>query len=139
MANRRDIARILWTRNSPNWHFDDATFDHRADAFDNPDYVDIVIHSYRHRLGFAAGYPPYEDLEKRLAAQPTITVPTITLDGDADGVVPATDGKSTAAKFAGERQHRVIPNVGHNLPQEDPTAFAAAVWELASKTRSKTR
>ena len=134
-ANRRDIARILWTRNSPSWHFDDATFDRSADAFDNPDYVDVVIHSYRHRLGFAAGYPPYEDLEKRLAAQPTITVPTITLDGDADGVVPATDGKPTAAKFAGERQHRVIPNVGHNLPQEDPTAFAAAVWELASKKR----
>jgi pimeloyl-ACP methyl ester carboxylesterase len=134
-ANRRDIARILWTRNSPTWHFDDATFDRSADAFDNPDYVDVVIHSYRHRLGLAAGYPPYEDLEKRLAAQPAITVPTITLDGDADGVVPATDGKSTAAKFAGERQHRVIPNVGHNLPQEDPTAFAAAVWELASKKR----
>jgi pimeloyl-ACP methyl ester carboxylesterase len=134
-ANRRDIARILWTRNSPSWHFDDATFDRSAAAFDNPDYVDVVIHSYRHRLGLAAGYPPYEDLEKRLAAQPAITVPTITLDGDADGVVPATDGTSTAAKFAGERQHRVIPNVGHNLPQEDPTAFAAAVWELASKTR----
>lgn len=75
----------------------------------------------------------YEELEQRLAAQPTITVPTITLDGDADGVVPATDGKSTAAKFTGERQHRVIPNVGHNLPEEDPKAFAAAVWELAAK------
>jgi len=134
-ANRRDIARILWTRNSPSWHFDDATFDRSADAFDNPDYVDVVIHSYRHRLGLAAGYPPYEELEKRLAAQPTITVPTITLDGDADGVVPATDGTSTAAKFAGERQHRIIPNVGHNLPQEDPTALAVAVWELASKKR----
>ncbi len=132
-ANRRDIARIMWTRNSPNWHFDDATFDRSARAFDNPDYVDVVIHSYRHRLGLAAGCPPYEELEKRLAAQPAITVPTITLDGDADGVVPATDGKSTAAKFAGGRQHRVIPNVGHNLPEEDPAPFAAAVWELASK------
>ena len=134
-ANRRDIARIMWTRNSPHWRFDDATFDRSAEAFDHPDYVDVVIHSYRHRLGLAAGYPPYEELEKRLAAQPTITVPTITLDGEADGVVPATDGTSTAAKFADERQHRVIPNVGHNLPQEDPTAFAAAVWELASQTR----
>ena len=94
-----------------------------------------MIHSYRHRLGFAAGYPPYEGLEKRLAAPSTITVPTITLDGDADGVVPASDGKSTAAKFVGGRQHRVIPNVGHNLPREDPAAFAAAVWELASKKR----
>jgi pimeloyl-ACP methyl ester carboxylesterase len=117
------------------WHVDDATFARSAAAFDNPDDVDVVIHSYRHRLGLAAGYPPYEELEQRLAAQPTITVPTITLDGDADGVVLATDGTSTAAKFAGERQHRVIPNVSHNLPQEDPTAFAAAVWKLASKTR----
>jgi pimeloyl-ACP methyl ester carboxylesterase len=134
-ANRRDIARILWAHNSPTWHFDDATFNRSAQAFDNPDYVDVVIHSYRHRLGLAAGYPPYEELEKRLAARPTITVPTITLDGDADGILPATDGKSTAAKFVGERQHRIIPNVGHNLPQENPTAFAAAVWELASRKR----
>ncbi len=99
-ANRREIARILWTRNSPNWHFDEATLDQHASAFDNPDYVEVVIHSYRHRLGLAAGYPMYEELEQRLAAQPTITVPTITLDGDADGVVPATDGKSTTAKFS---------------------------------------
>ncbi len=132
-ANRRDIANIMWTRNSPTWHFDDATFNRSATAFDNPDYVDIVIHSYRHRLGAAAGYPVYEDLERRLAAQPVITVPTITMDGDADGVVPATDGKSTAAKFVGGRQHRVIANVGHNAPQEDPAAFAAAVWELVGK------
>jgi pimeloyl-ACP methyl ester carboxylesterase len=131
-ANRRDIARIMWMRNSPTWHFDDATFERSADAFDNPDYVDVVIHSYRHRLGHAAGYPVYEDLERRLAALPAITVPTITLDGDADGVVVATDGKATAAKFAGRRQHRIIANAGHNLPQENPTAFAAAVWELAS-------
>jgi pimeloyl-ACP methyl ester carboxylesterase len=113
----------------------DATFDRSAHAFDNPDYVDVVIHSYRHRLGLAEGFPQYADVEKQLAAQPAITVPTITLDGDADGVVPVTDGKSTAAKFTGERQHRVIKNVGHNLPQEDPKAFAAAVWELAAKKR----
>jgi pimeloyl-ACP methyl ester carboxylesterase len=125
----------MWSRNSPNWHFDDATFDRSAAAFDNPDYVDVVIHSYRHRLGVAAGFPQYEEIEKRLAAQPTIAAPTITMDGDADGVVPATDGKASAAKFTGARQHRVIPNVGHNLPQEDPQSFAAAVWELASKTR----
>jgi pimeloyl-ACP methyl ester carboxylesterase len=134
-ANRREIARTLWIRNSPNWRFDEATLHRHASAFENPDYVDVVIHSYRHRLGLVAGYPPYEDLEKRLAAQPTITVPTITLDGGADGVVPATDGTSTTVKFAGQRQHRVIPNVGHNLPQEAPTAFAAAIWELASKKR----
>jgi pimeloyl-ACP methyl ester carboxylesterase len=131
-ANRNDIARIMWTRNSPTWHFDEAAFLRSAAAFDNPDYVDVVIHSYRHRLGHADGYPAYADLEKKLALQPAIGVPTITLDGDADGVVPATDGKSTAGKFSGQRQHRVIANVGHNLPQESPTAFAEAVWELAS-------
>ncbi len=134
-ANRRDIARILWTRNSPTWEFDDATFERSAVSFDNPDYVEVVIHSYRHRLGHAAGYPQYEDLEKRLATQPAIGVPTITLDGDADGVVPATDGSATAAKFSGRRQHRVVAKAGHNLPQEDPAAFAAAVWELASASR----
>ncbi|MEP0888852.1 alpha/beta hydrolase [Leptolyngbya sp. FACHB-16] len=131
-ANRREIAKTLWTRNSPAWRFDEATLDRHASAFDNPDYVDVVIHSYRHRLGLAAGYPMYEELEQRLATQPTISVPTITLDGDADGIVPATDGKSTAAKFTGNRQHQVIPNVGHNLPEEDPQAFVAAVWELAA-------
>jgi pimeloyl-ACP methyl ester carboxylesterase len=136
-ANRRDIAKILWTRNSPTWHFDDATFERSATAFDNPDYVDVVVHSYRHRLGLAAGYPAYSALEAQLAAQPVISVPTITLDGAADGVVPATDGAATAAKFTGVRQHRVVPNVGHNLPQEDPTAFAAAVWELASPERTR--
>ena len=134
-ANRHEIARTLWIRNSPTWRFAEATLDRHASAFNNPDYVEVVIHSYRHRLGLAAGYPMYEELEQRLATQPTITVPTITLDGDADGVVPATDGKSTAAKFTGERQHRVIPNVGHNLPEEDPTAFADAVWELTVKER----
>ncbi len=134
-ANRRELTRTLWQRNSPSWRFDEATLDRHVSAFDNPDYVDVVIHSYRHRLGLAEGYPPYEDVEKRLASLPSITVPTITLDGDADGVVPATDGKSTAAKFTGGRQHRVIPDVGHNLPEEAPKEFADAVWELASAGR----
>lgn len=134
-ANRRDLARLMWTRNSPTWLFDDATFDRSATAFDNPDYVDVVIHSYRHRLGRVAGYPAYEELERRLAAQPPITVPAVTLDGGADGVVPATDGKATAGKFVGGRQHRVLPGIGHDLPQEDPAAFAAAVWELATEKR----
>src|ERR687894_3209311 len=125
-AHRRELARTLWSRNSPTWHFDEATLDRHASAFDNPDYVDVVIHSYRHRLGLAAGYPAYEDVERRLAGLPAITVPTITPDGDADGVVPAKDGASTAAKFTGERQHRVVPNVGHNLPEEEPKAFASA-------------
>ena len=134
-ANRRELTRTLWQRNSPTWRFDEATLSRHASAFDNPDYVDVVIHSYRHRLGLAAGYSPFEEVERRLATLPAISVPAITLDGDADGVVPATDGKSTAAKFTGGRQHRVIPNVGHNLPEEAPKEFADAVWELASARR----
>jgi pimeloyl-ACP methyl ester carboxylesterase len=129
-ANRREIARILWQQWSPNWHFDDATFARSAVAFDNPDYVDVVIHSYRHRFGLADGDPRYADLQRRLAALPAITVPAITLDGASDGVAPATDGTSTAAKFTGPRTHRVIPRAGHNLPQEEPEAFAVAVMEL---------
>jgi pimeloyl-ACP methyl ester carboxylesterase len=129
-ANRREIARILWRQWSPNWHFDDATFERSAAAFDNPDYVDVVIHSYRHRFGLADGDPHYADLQRRLAAQPSISVPTITLDGAGDGVVLATDGTSSAVKFTGPRIHRIIPRAGHNLPQEEPEAFAAAVMEL---------
>ena len=129
-ANRREIAKILWRQWSPNWHFDDATFERSAAAFDNPDYVDVVIHSYRHRYGLADGDPHYAHVQRRLAAQPAISVPTITLDGAGDGVFPANDGSATAAKFTGPRSHRVIPRAGHNLPQEEPEAFAAAVMEL---------
>jgi pimeloyl-ACP methyl ester carboxylesterase len=132
-ANRREIGRIMWTRNSPKWRFDDATFERSAASFDNPDYVDITIHSYRHRLGHAAGYPQYEDLEKRLAAQPTISVPTITIDGGADDIILPTDGSASASKFTGGREHRVIAQAGHNPPQETPREFAEAVWELTSK------
>jgi pimeloyl-ACP methyl ester carboxylesterase len=128
-ANRRDIARILWAQWSPNWQFDDACFERTALAYDNPDYVDVVIHSYRHRFGLAQGDPQYAELQLRLAALPPITVPTVTLDGAGDGVVPATDGRASAAKFTGRRVHRVIP-AGHNLPQEDPEAFVAAVMEV---------
>jgi pimeloyl-ACP methyl ester carboxylesterase len=129
-ANRRGIARILWRQWSPNWHFDDATFERTAAAHDNPDYVDVVIHSYRHRFGLADGDPQYADLQRRLAALPVIPVPAITLDGDGDGVAPATDGIAAAAKFSGRRTHRIIPRAGHNLPQEQPEAFASAVLEL---------
>ena len=129
-SNRRDIARIMWHDNSPGWQFDDATFERSAAAFDNPDYVDVVIHSYRHRLGAADGYPQYAELEKQLAALPVIKVPTITLDGKADGVVPATDGMASAAKFTGSRKHLQVPNAGHNLPQEAPQVFADAVIEV---------
>jgi pimeloyl-ACP methyl ester carboxylesterase len=131
-VDRRGIARILWNQWSPNWQFDEAIFKRSAAAFDNPDYVAIVIHSYRHRFGLVEGDPAYADVERRLAAQPVITVPAITLDGDADGVVPATDGTFSAPKFGGTRSHRLIPGAGHNLPQENPAVFAEAVMELVS-------
>jgi pimeloyl-ACP methyl ester carboxylesterase len=130
VANRREIAKILWQQWSPNWHFDDACFERTAIAHDNPDYVDIVIHSYRHRYGLAEGDPRYADIQRRLAQLPPITVPSVTLDGEGDGVALATDGSASAAKFKGRRTHRVIPRAGHNLPQEEPEAFAAAVMEL---------
>ena len=129
-AHRREIAKILWRQWSPNWQFDEATLERTVAAHDNPDYVEVVIHSYRHRFGLADGDPQYADIQRRLAALPVISVPTITLDGDADGVAPATDGKASAAKFPNRRAHRVIPRAGHNLPQEEPEAFADAVMEL---------
>ena len=129
-ANRRKIARILWEQWSPGWGFDDATFERSAMAHDNPDYVDVVIHSYRHRFGLAAGDPQYADLQGRLASLPPISIPSITLDGDKDGVLPASDGRASASKFTGHRIHRVVRGAGHNVPQEAPKAFAAAIMEL---------
>lgn len=129
-AYRRDVARLLWKQWSPRWQFDDATLDRTAAALDNPDFVDVVIHSYRHRLGAAPGDPQYADLQRRLAALPPITVPAITLDGDSDGLIPATDGKSSAPRFTGPRTHRIVPGAGHNPPQEKPEAFASAILDL---------
>jgi pimeloyl-ACP methyl ester carboxylesterase len=129
-ANRRRIARMLWEEWSPDWDFDDATFDRSAAALDNPDFVDVAIHSYRHRFGNADGDPRYADLAKRLAAMPSIAVPAVTLDGDSDGVVAASDGSASAAKFTARRIHRVVKGAGHNVPQEAPEAFAAGVMEL---------
>ena len=129
-ANRRGIAKILWQQWSPNWRFDDDALERTVLAHENPDYVDVVIHSYRHRFGLADGDPQYADIQRRLAALPVIPVPAITLDGDGDGVAPATDGTAQAKKFSGRRVHHVIPRAGHNLPQEEPEAFAAAVMEL---------
>jgi pimeloyl-ACP methyl ester carboxylesterase len=124
---RRDFAKLIWQLASPKWDFDDATFDRSAASFDNPDHVSIVIHNYRWRLGLAEGEPKYDDLEKRLANGPVITVPTITLEGDANGA-PHPDGRSYAKKFTGKYAHRIIKGgVGHNLPQEAPQAFADAV------------
>jgi pimeloyl-ACP methyl ester carboxylesterase len=129
-ANRRGITKVLWEQWSPNWAFDEACLDRTAVAHDNPDYVDVVIHSYRHRYGLAESDPRYADIQQKLAALPPITVPAVTLDGEADGVAVATDGRSSAQRFTGRRVHRVVPRAGHNLPQEEPEAFAAAVMEL---------
>ena len=127
---RHDFAKLIWQLASPKWNFDDATFDRSAASFDNPDHVSIVIHNYRWRLGLAAGEPKYDDLEKRLAEGPVIAVPTITLEGDANGA-PHPDASSYAKKFSGKYAHRIIKGgVGHNLPQEAPQAFAQAVIEV---------
>jgi pimeloyl-ACP methyl ester carboxylesterase len=124
---RREFSKLIWQIASPKWKFDDATFDRSAAAFDNQDHVDIVIHNYRWRLGLVEGEPKYADLEKRLAAGPVITVPTITLEGDANGA-PHPDSRSYAKKFSGKYAHRLIKGgVGHNLPQEAPRAFVDAV------------
>jgi pimeloyl-ACP methyl ester carboxylesterase len=129
---RRDFARLIWQLASPRWDFDDATFERSAAAFDNPDHVSIVIHNYRWRLGLAEGEPRYDELEQRLAASPTITVPTITLEGDANGA-PHADASAYARKFTGRYAHRIIPGgVGHSLPQEAPLAFADAIVDVTT-------
>jgi pimeloyl-ACP methyl ester carboxylesterase len=128
---RHDFSKLIWQIASPKWDFDDATFDRSAASFDNPDHVAIVIHNYRFRLGLAEGEPKYEGLEKRLAAAPDITVPTITLEGDANGA-PHADPSSYAKKFSGKYSHRTINGgIGHNLPQEAPQAFAQAIVDVA--------
>jgi pimeloyl-ACP methyl ester carboxylesterase len=130
---RHDFAKLIWQLASPKWAFDDATFDRSAAAFDNPDHVDIVIHNYRWRQGLAQGEARYDDIERMLASGPSIAVPTITLEGDANGA-PHSDASAYAAKFTGKYAHRIIAGgVGHNLPQEAPQAFAQAVID-ASKT-----
>jgi pimeloyl-ACP methyl ester carboxylesterase len=127
---RHDFAKLIWQLASPKWKFADATFDRSAASFNNPDHVSIVIHNYRWRLGLAEGEPKYEDLEKRLAEAPVITVPTITLEGDANGA-PHPDPSSYAKKFSGKYSHRTITGgIGHNLPQEAPQAFAKAVVDV---------
>ena len=129
---RRDFSKLIWQIASPKWNFDDATFERSAASFDNPDHVAIVIHNYRWRLDLAKGEPRYDDLEKRLAEGPGITVPTIALEGDANGA-PHPEPSSYAKKFTGKYSHRTIKGgIGHNLPQEAPQAFAEAVVEVDS-------
>ena len=130
---RREFAKLIWQLASPKWAFDDATFDRTATAFDNPDHIAIVIHNYRWRLGLAEGEAKYDELEQRLALAPAITVPTITLEGDANGA-PHPEPATYAAKFTGKYAHRLIKGgVGHNLPQEAPRAFADAVIDLVRR------
>jgi len=131
-ADRHAFCKLLWRLWSPTWAFDDATYARSAPAFDNPDFVPIVIHSYRHRHGLAQGDPAYAELEARLAQQPEIGVPTIALDGTDDGVMPVGGTEHLAHHFIGRYLHRVVPGAGHNLPQEKPRAFADAVLELVN-------
>ena len=130
VKDRRAVCRLLWQLWSPTWRFDEASFERSAAAFDNPDFVDVVIQSYRHRFALAAGDPAYADIERRLAAQPAITVPSITFDGADDGVRPPAPASQHGHRFTGSRAHRLVPGVGHNMPQEAPQVFADAVLEL---------
>jgi pimeloyl-ACP methyl ester carboxylesterase len=129
-ANRSDFARLIWELGSPEWKFDDATFAQSAQSLENPDHVDVVVHNYRWRIGVAPGESKYDALEARLAASPSITVPTITLEGDANGA-PHPDNASYVRKFTGWHEHRLIRGgIGHNLPQEAPQAFIDAVVDV---------
>jgi pimeloyl-ACP methyl ester carboxylesterase len=132
---RREFNQLIWTLASPQWAFDEATYARTAASFDNPDHVRIVIHNYRWRLGLAAGEPRYDELEQRLAQGPLISVPTITLEGDANGA-PHPESSAYRAKFSGAYEHRLITGgVGHNLPQEAPQAFAQAIKDVDSFRR----
>lgn len=129
-AHRRELGRLLWRLWSPSWTFDDATFERTAAAFDNPDFVEVVIHSYRHRFGLVPGDPALEEIERRLAARPPITVPTVVLHGGDNAVSPASSSERHARFFTGRYARRLIPRVGHNVPQEAPREFAEAVLSL---------
>ena len=132
LQNRRDLCRHLWSAWSPTWHFDDAVWNATAPSFDNPDFVEIVLHSYRHRFGGIAGDPAYDEIEARLAEQPNIAVPSIVLQGRDDGVDPPVDDDFDRVHFLGPYERRIVSGSGHNLPQEAPEAFAAAMIELGT-------
>ncbi len=133
--NRRDICKLLWTLWSPEWTFDDATFERSATSFDNPDFVDVVIQSYRHRYAYAKGDPALEPIEAELAKQPKISVPTINLHGGHDGVGPAPKMDQQAGHFTGPYQRRILPGIGHNVPQEAPADTVAALRDLMKATQ----
>ncbi len=130
-ANRRAMCRLLWRLWSPTWAFDESVFAATAGSFDNPDFVDVVIHSYRHRFGYVPGDPAVQSIEQRLAQQPPIAVPSIVLHGADDGVTPLKPSDADpAGHFTGRYEHRIVPGAGHNLPQETPDAVVAAVRDL---------
>jgi pimeloyl-ACP methyl ester carboxylesterase len=127
-ANRYEFDKLIWSIVSPKWHFDEATYNRTAAAFNNPDHVAIVIHDYRWRISVAKGESKYDDLEAKLATGPVITVPSITISSDFDG--PNIDGTAYANKFSGKYSHRILNGVGHNVPQEAPQAFAKAIVDV---------
>lgn len=135
LKDRRGIARQLWRMWSPTWDFDDATFEKTAEAFDNPDFVEVVIHSYRHRYGLVPGDPAVAHIETQLTAQPPVSVPTITIYGNVDGV--AADAPHHARKFTGPHEHRIFRSAGHNLPQERPLEWAQAVLDARALAISR--
>jgi pimeloyl-ACP methyl ester carboxylesterase len=137
--DRGAFCKLLWRLWSPTWKFRDEAYDGAAAAFDNPDFVDVVIQSYRHRFGLVEGDPALEEIERRLAAQPRITVPTVTLDGAADGVMGIGGTAHHASHFTGRHEHRTADDVGHNFPQEAPEAFADAVITVAEWSRAPDR
>jgi pimeloyl-ACP methyl ester carboxylesterase len=132
--DRRALIRYIWRIWSPNWKFDEATFERSAISFDNPDFVAVTIQSYRHRFGYAPGDPALDTLEHRLAGRPKISVPTIVLHGEADGIMPPQGSERHTAFFSGPYNRRVLPMIGHNPPQESPQAFTDAVLELLRET-----
>jgi pimeloyl-ACP methyl ester carboxylesterase len=134
--NRRALCRLLWSLCSPTWAFDAATFERTAKSFDNPDFVDVVIQSYRHRMKAAPGDPRYAAIEAQLAEQPIIRVPTITIHGAVDGVTPAQGSEGHAKKFSAHYERRVLANVGHNPPQEDPKLFAETIRDICKAAQS---
>jgi pimeloyl-ACP methyl ester carboxylesterase len=132
--NRRDVCRLLWKLWSPQWRFDEATFEKSAVSFDNPDFVDVVIQSYRHRYDYAPGDPALADIEARLALQPKIAVPTVNLHGGHTGINPVAEKDAQAKFFSGSYERRLLPGIGHNVPQEAPTAMVAALRDLMKGT-----
>jgi pimeloyl-ACP methyl ester carboxylesterase len=133
-ARRRELAQLLWRQWSPQWRFSQAQFDRTATAFDNPDWVEVVLHNYRYKLGAAPGDPRYAHLARQLLSMPRIDVPAVTVEGAAHGVVRPTDGRGWSALFARHVSHRVVADAGHNIPQEQPRAFAEAILALATAT-----